>query len=572
MIVGDWAKSLLEFGRRKLGKSQQDFAELSSAKEPEKIIRRKRSLPPLRKNHGTFSASTYGGSYGAIVNDGSKFDTGLAPSGAGNIFDHTTLLQNARTAYSESLQARGIVRRYADTVVDTGIRLLPTPKISILGITPEAAEVWADDVAQRFDCWFASKQCTLDEVNNGYQIERLIEIQTRRDGEYFMRFHYSRRKDLINPLQLSIVDPTQIAGYGYTDTYGYNRTYSDGIIRDRGGKEIAYKVWTVTDREAKQVTIPAIGARSGRRLMLHGYSPEYAGQGRGMSDFAHALQDFSNITGFSQAQIMKAISQSQYNFKVVPSKDAPASNPLEPEAGFSYDRNYAETQVDPTTGELNRLIYSRLPEVSASIPGATALFGLQSGEDFEAIENSAPVEQFANFVNALSTYLTSSCSMPLQVLTMQFDRSYTASMGALILFWRVAEIARSEQAADWLNYVYEAWLFGEIAAGRVSAPGWLDPILKSAWLSARWGGAPMPIIDPSKQSKADKDYVELGSQHLDDVARNYNGSDGRLNRAKLKTQLEELPTVPWSKGSTTAPASTSDSGGDDQDDQGERDE
>lgn len=495
------------------------------------------------------SGITYGsGQYGAVWNDGAKFEHGITATGSGNIFDHSVILQNARTAYTESIHARAIVRRYADTVVDTGLRLLPTPKTEILGITPEHAEIWADDIAKRFDCWFGSKKCMRDEINNGYQTQRAVEIFTRRDGEYFIRFHYSNRKDLISPFQLSVVDPTQILGYGITDTYGFNQSYTDGIIRDRGGKEMAYKVMVLTDKGYKEQTIPAIGPRSGRRFMLHGYTPEYVSQGRGMSDFAHALQDFSNITGFSTAQIMKAISQSQFNFKVVPSKDAPARNPLENNAGFDYNGQYGDAPTDDSTSELSHWMYSRLPEVTARIPGATALFGLQSGEDFEAIENSAPVEQFGSFVEALTTYLSASVSMPIEVLTMKFGRSYTASMGALILFWRVAEIGRYEQKWDWLDYVYEAWLSEEIAAGRVSAPGWSDPLMRQAWLSSRWGGAPMPIIDPSKQSKADKDYLEVGAQHLDDVARNYNGSDGRLNRAKLQRQLEELPGVPWSKG------------------------
>jgi capsid protein len=508
-------------------------------------------IPPQLTGDMRFSAQvmdTYGAGYrGAVLNEGSKFEYGLAGTGSGNVFDIPFLLQNARTAYTESLLARAVVDRYADTVIDVGLKLLPTPKSEILGISPERAEKWADNVAQRFDCWFDSKKCMLNEVDNGYQLQRQVEIYTRRDGEYFIRFHYSGRQDLINPLQLSVVDPTQILGYGAVDTHGFNRTYADGIERDLGGKEVAYHVMVLTEKGYQQRRIPAIGPRSKRRFMLHGYSPLYPGQGRGISALAHALQDFSNITDFSQAQILKAISQSQFNFKTVPSDKAPASNPLETNAGFN--NAYGTTaQTTTSNGEVSRMVYSQLPEVWQSVPGSVGMFGLQAGEDFEAVQNSAPVEQFASFVEAFSTYLTASESMPIEVLLMKFGRSYTASMGALILFWRVAEIGRHEHKRDWLDYVYEAWLSEEIAAGRIRAPGWSDPLMRSAWLSNRWGGAPMPIIDPSKQSKADKDYVEIGAQTLDDVARNYNGSDGRLNRAKLARQVPEITPVPWAKG------------------------
>jgi capsid protein len=536
MIITDYEKYLRDAAEQELKWQKQIVP-----------VRSSNNLPPQLSGDAQFRA--YGGTYSPVYNDGSKFEAGLSPSGVGDVFDVPAILQNSRSAYSESLFAHAIARRYADTVVDTGIKLLPAPKANILGISAERAERWSDDVAQRFDCWFASKQCMLDEVDNGYQTQRFVEILTRRDGEYFVRFHYSSRRDLSNPLQLSIVDPTQLVGYGAVDTWGFNRTYPDGIVRDKGGKEVGYKVMVLTDEGYREQVIPARGPRSGRRFMLHGFSREHVDQGRGLSDFAHALQDFSNLTGFSQAQIMKAISQSQYNFKIVPSESAPASNPLESNAGI-YEGEYSPAvEAVETSGEVPHVVYSRNPEVSARVPGATMVCGLSSGEDMEALENTAPSEQFGNFVEAFTTYLSASVSMPIEVLTMKFGRSYTASMGALILFWRVAEIGRMEQKNDWLDPVYEAWLSEEIAAGRVSAPGWSDPLMRQAWLTSRWGGAPMPIIDPAKQAKADKGYAEVGAQHLDDIARNYNGSDGRLNRAKLGRQYDELPQPPWAKSS-----------------------
>lgn len=532
-------------------KYRNDAEQRHSTRQIVPIRKEKRTPPPISGDTQFRAGLTTSGisPYGAVWNDGSKFENGLTPSGSGNWFDMPVLLQNARTAYSESIPARAIVRRYADTVIDTGLKLLPTPKHSLLGITPEQAEEWADNVAQRFDCWFGSKQCTRDEVDNGYQLQRFIEILTRRDGEYFVRFHYSPRKDLMSPLQLSIVDPTQILGYGIADTYAFNRAYADGIIRDSGGKEIGYKVQVLTEKGYKEQDIPAIGPKSKRRFMLHGYTRDFVDQGRGMSDFAHALQEFSNITDFSQAQIMKAIAQSQFNFTVVPSKDGPASDAGLGIGAGVFDAEYGGQSTETaTSGELTHQQYSSRPEWTARQPGSTVITGLQSGEKLESVQNTAPSEQFASFVESVLTNLAASVSMPIEVLTMKFGRSYTASMGALILFWRVAERARYEQKWDWLDQVYEAWISEEIAVGRISAPGWSDPVMRQAWLSSRWGGAPMPIIDPSKQSKADKDYVELGAQHLDDVARTYNGSDGRLNRAKLDRQLPELPIPPWSKG------------------------
>ena len=128
---------------------------------------------------------------------------------------------------------------------------------------------------------------------------------------------------------------------------------------------------------------------------------------------------------------------------------------------------------------------------------------------------------------------------------MKFGQNYSASRGALILFWGVVGIFREEMATDFLNEVYEAWLSEEIAAGRVNAAGFNDPVLKKAWLNCKWIGSPMPNIDPKRTADADKTYVEMGATNLDRVARNLNGSSGKANRQKLVRQYEELPTAPW---------------------------
>ena len=122
---------------------------------------------------------------------------------------------------------------------------------------------------------------------------------------------------------------------------------------------------------------------------------------------------------------------------------------------------------------------------------------------------------------------------------------------SLILFWRVVVMWREEMAADNLNPTYEMWLSEEIAAGRIAAPGWQDPIIKAAWLNCRWIGSPMPNIDPKRTADADKAYIEMGAQTLDNVARNLNGSVGSMNRQKNTRQIGELAVPPWVKTAAT---------------------
>lgn len=375
----------------------------------------------------------------------------------------------------------------------------------------------------------------------------------------FTRFFYSNEKNLVNPLQLQFIDPNQIRGYAYTSSWAQYWHY-DGIERDSKGREVAYNIWfTNQDYVYEEKRVPAKGPRSGRRMMIHGYNPEYAGQKRGYSRLAHILQDIENFTDFKISHIMKAIQQTIFTMYVKPSPDNPASNPLEDAAGprgeVTYNTTDQDTQSD-TEDDDPLVKYAAIPEATFHQPGSVGVFNLQEGEDLKSFQQTAPVDNYDTFENAFFTDLAASMGMPPEVAKMKFQENYSSSRGALVLFWRVAQIWRKEMKADFLDYVYEAWLSEEIAAGRVKAPGWNNPLMRQAWLCAWWAGAPMPNIDPMKTAKADQLYVEMAAQTLDDVAENLNGSSGKANRAKLKREFEELPPSPFAKGGAGRPQGT----------------
>lgn len=525
-----------------------------------------------KKNHPSFSQpqanigqlnhpirSSGGTSYGSVGSGGSKWIGGLANSGAGIIIDHRVTRLNARKAYHDSPQARALVDRYADTVADTGLRLEATPKAALLGITQDAAELWAQDIEARFDLYMKDKKQNRSEIMTGYQGQRIYQIFQHRDNDIFIRIYYSRDPELQNPVQFEFIDPDQIRADAFTSTYGING-YEDGIERDSRGREKAYKVW-IKDKSKngkyKEVIIQARGQKSKRIHMLHGFSPEYAGQGRGYSRLHFALQEFENITDFSAAQIKKAINESSLLLSVE-NKDLAPSNPFEG-IGTNLGTGAAAEQFGatptPSSEALNVTDNAlrvpqcyELPEASLNVPGSTVVANLQRGDTLKEFGKNATSESFNQFVDAFTGYLSAGTGMPIEVLLMKFSENFSASRGALLLFWRVVQIWREEMAADFLNPLYEMWLAEEIASGRVQAPGWSDPRLRAAWKNSEWIGSPAPDIDPSKTSKARKDNIEMGLTTMQREARGLNGSDAKTNKEKLRKELSDFPLVPWSKG------------------------
>jgi lambda family phage portal protein len=510
------------------------------------------SAPPQQMQTTAFFGNAGVGPYGGSVFGGEKWPGGLSASGRGMILDHRILRANARTAIHDTPQARAVSTRFVDTVVDTGLTLDPQPMGDVLGITPEAARDWGDNVARRFHLWAQSKKSSIDHVDNLYQLQRLAGLSQIRDGEFFVRFHYSNDRSLSNPLQLQFIDPDQIDGCGFTSTFGV-QFREDGIARDANGRETAYLVSTATlDGSYNRVKVPAFGPKSKRRFMIHSFCREYAGQGRGFTRYAHLIQEFENLTDFSSAQIKKAINQSNFTMFVEPSDTADASNPVENMVSEYAGVASAAYGADPVTTDGSTAVpfddlvrYVPLPEATDRVPGSVGVFNLHAGETIKPFESTAPSEQFDRFVDSFTAHLAASVSMPIEVLLMKFGQNYSASRATLVLFWRIAQIWRTEMATDFLDYVYESWLAEEIARNRISAPGWQDPTLREAWLNNKWIGVPMPEIDPLRSANAQKEFATIGAKDLDTIARETNGSDGAVNRAKLTKQFAELPGAPW---------------------------
>jgi capsid protein len=295
-------------------------------------------------------------------------------------------------------------------------------------------------------------------------------------------------------------------------------------------------------------------------MMLHSYEAEYAGQGRGYSSIGEAIQEFENLTDFKSSQIKKAINQSQLWGFNKPSPNAPSSDPLEQFAHQGVGQAPVVAGA-PGVGGVNQadsatiipptLNVTPIMEASLTVPGSLFLANLDSGEEIVPFVNTAPSIGYSEFVDNFLSYLCAMKGMPLEVLLMKFSNNYSASRACLVLFWRVACMKRQRLDDDLITPTYEMWLSGEIAAGRVSCPGWQDPRLRAAWLCHRLIGSPMPNIDPNATAKADQLYVEMGAETLDDVAYNFNGSSGRANRQKLKTQMDQLRDVGMAAWSTT---------------------
>jgi capsid protein len=495
-----------------------------------------------------------GGYYGGSQDSGGKWPHSLSAPGSGIFLNHHAIRQGARVAMQESPQGRAIVERKVDTVVHTGLKYEPTPDAEILGITQEQATDWARNTGNRFDLYARDKKQHRSETMSLYQFQWLYSYFQERDNDIFVRLYYSPDKSLQNPLQFESIDADQVRGHSYTISYGFQSDKGDGIIRDERGRETGYKIWVKQkDGTYKDVEIPKKGTKSGRIFMLHGFRQEYAGQGRGFSKLAPILQELENLTDFTLAHIKQAINQALITAWVKPSNDEDTKNIFDNQmtnagigpAGDNFSNEEGSDCSDKSliNGDFNCY---RVPEATFDNPGIF-IQELTKGADIKLASPNSPSAQYEKFTDSFESSLSAVSGTPIEVVKMKFGNSFSASRATLLLFWRTVEIARQEMVTDFLGPFVEMWMSGEIAAGRISAPGWSDPRLKAAWMKASWRGAAVPDIDPGKLAKARKDNLEMGISNVERDSILHSGIPAVDNIGINNASYTEYQVLPWSK-------------------------
>lgn len=509
---------------------------------------------PYGYGPGGYPGSIYGGAFGGTRSSGAKYPGGMSKPYGGHLWNHWQTRQQARDIVEDSIHAYGMVHRRADTIVDQGLRVHSTPDAATLGLSPEETDAIAQKMDSIFDAWCRSKDQHRSGQLNFYEATHLLGIEDTRDNDEFIRYFYSQRADLLNPLQYEIIDANQIRGDAFTSTTSISQRTVDGIERDAAGNETLYHVW-VQDAgnpppPPREVAIPKYGEKSGRLMMTHGFRAEYAGQQRGYSLLGVSAQEWQELENYILSIIIKARNQSQL-VGAVQNTQQPSSNPFENTAAPPYAGPAGmesallpgasiNASMDPS-GTVN---FTPIAEAAFDNPGATLITQLAQGDEIKLLANTVPGPEFDRFVDAYMEGILPAYGMSLELFKIKFEASYSAARAGLAVIWRKVEMDRAFLDRNFIAPTREMVVVCEIAAGRLALPGFNDPRLRAAWLRHRVIGTPPIQVDPTKELAADEGYMALHATTPDDIAYHHNGSSFRDNLARNKVAFKDWVLSP----------------------------
>jgi len=283
---------------------------------------------------------------------------------------------------------------------------------------------------------------------------------------------------------------------------------SQGVEITPYGEAVAYHVcnrhplsnqW-VTTQVAAWDRVEIRGASTGRRNILHLFTPERPEQYRGVPILAPIMTALKQLGRYIDAELIAAVTAGMFTAFITSESQSA--------------RGAGGTSREATPLELT--------------PGM--LMELNPNEKIDSVNPGRPNPAFDAFLTAVTRIIGAALEIPPEVLMKSFNASYSASRASLLEFWKMCKMYRAWLARNFCQPIFEEWLSEDIARGFTSAPGFFtDQIMHQAWCAATWNGPAPGHIQPLQESKAAHqrmaDLITTGAQE----AQEYNGGNYEQN-------------------------------------------
>lgn len=447
--------------------------------------------------------------------------------------NNLTLRQRSRMLYMAAPIAASAIRSNRTNVVGNGLKLKCTINRERLGLSQKAAEAWQKKTEAEFDLWASRKNaCDATGVNDFYSIQQLCMTASLLSGDAFVLLKRYERTDLLPySLRLHVIEadrirtPTDcsITYPSYTTGKWKNgNTIYDGVEVDDNGMIQAFHIantypYDFNGAVTKFARVEAYGKETGLPNILHIMESERPDQYRGVPYLAQVIEPLLQLRRYTEAEITAALVQSFHTAFIVTNKDATAM-PFNEVAQDNISRDENEYEMGPGTINI-----------------------LEQGEDVKFASPTHPDTGFDVFVRAIAAQIGAALEIPADLLLKEFNSSYSASRAALLEAWKAFRMRREWLTNDLCRPVYEVWLTEAVAAGRISAPGFLtDPLIRSAYLSSDWIGPSQGQIDPVKEVTAAIMAIEAGLSTRSAESIKLNGTLYSNNVEQLKAENEKL--------------------------------
>lgn len=419
--------------------------------------------------------------------------------------DLPLIRERSRDLVRNSPLAGGAIETVCTSVVGPGLKLKSSIDRNFLGLSDDAAEAWENDAEFLWNMWADSTECDTTRKQNFHGLSDLVLRSTLENGDVFSMLPFIERAGSPFGLKVTLIEADRVCNSGWKQD---TNELAGGVQLDSFGAPTAYHILkthpgSVSRKAREWQVIPAFGADTGRRNVLHIFTPLRVEQNRGMPYLAPVVEYLKMISDYTEAELTAAVVSGMFTV-FIKNKDGDANlGPMEP-----------TSEVGGSTSDKDIKL------------GNGAVIGLAQGEEVDTANPGRPNTAFEGFVRAVAEQVGVRLELPYELLVKHFQASYSASRAALLEAWRFFKKKRVWVAGSFNQPVYEEFLMECVARGLLRAPGFIeDPFIRRAYCLALWSGIPMGHVQPAQEANAAKTRIETGITNLEQEIADYNGGD-----------------------------------------------
>jgi len=448
--------------------------------------------------------------------------------------DHLRRL--SRIAVFESPTAEAMIGGLTDVVVGGGLRLQAEPMWDIIradmpgmsaATDTEEQRLWRLNVEHRYRLWWKTSAPSYNREYNGFEIDQQAFRYLLQDGEFFVVFRYSSSRRG-SPLTLQFIPPEDVQG-GITPNNG--NTIENGIEYNQAGAAVAYHVLNQGTGETKR--IPRWSRDRAR--VIHMYLKTSEKQRRGVPYLSSVIHELTKIGDYEVLELQAAVINALFAVWVRPPEDMDGEPTIGGGATKKSSGGIDEIGDDPTMDYVAR---SQKLDFSH---GGVILDQLPAGHSVESFDTKRPNQGFDKFLTAVKRNIAASKRLPLAVVDLQFNNSYSGARGELLMFWMSVDKYRQNHGLKFHDMIYQMWMWCEIDRGRIEAPGFeADETLREAYSNSQWIGNQRPDIDPLKSVSANILEQKYAYSTGHKITSERGGGDYQENLTIIKKEFEKL--------------------------------
>lgn len=418
----------------------------------------------------------------------------LAPTGSATSdlqrHELTTLRARSRDAMRNTPIGRSALLRCRTSVVGTGLVCRPAVDHAALGISGDEAEVISAKLRASWERWAEEPaECDAEAALDFYGLQALSLLSAMASGDVFVLTPHELRHGGVSELKVQLVEADRISN---PNEAGDTPSCIDGIAIF-GATPVGCWIRNTHPGDAVDVRMPAwqfypyFGEETGRRRVLHIWNDkERPGQVRGAPYLAPILEPLKQLERYGDAELMAAVISAMFTVFIERDKE------MHDEQGNAI--GFVGTSDEQPTIAL----------------GNGAVVDLAPGEKATSQALNRPNVNFDPFFTAIVKQIGACLELPLDVLMLQFDRSYSAARAAMLEAWRFFNLRRWFLVQQFCQPLYALHVDEEVASGRLVLPGYADPIRRRAWTRALWIGPARGSMDEQKEASAAETRIRIG--------------------------------------------------------------